>query len=156
MIEFSGYIYGTAQKYFFKKSRSLVIKIMLVSILILLPGIIVISFNTGLFILLGIYFATIAIVPLCVYIPRSKKEKKAMIPKRVLIEDEYIIAINDKHEDIKQIKDVKMVNDFDEFYEIVFPFGKISSNFICQKNLIFKGSLEEFEDLFNGKIVKRR
>ena len=42
------------------------------------------------------------------------------------------------------------------WYEIVFPFGKISSNFICQKNLIFKGSLEEFEDLFNGKIVKRR
>ena len=52
------------------------------------------------------------------------------------------------------IGDAKQVRDFGEFYEIVFLFGKISDKFICQKNLLTKGTLEQFESLFNGKLQR--
>ena len=35
-----------------------------------------------------------------------------------------------------------------------FIFGKISDKFICQKDLLTKGSLEEFERIFEGKIKR--
>lgn len=53
------------------------------------------------------------------------------------------------------IKDVKNVYDHGEFYDLVFPFGKISGKFICQKNLLTEGTLAEFEALFDGKIVRK-
>ena len=52
------------------------------------------------------------------------------------------------------ISDAKQLRDFGEFYEIVFPFGKVSDKFICQKNLLTQGTLEEFEKLFEGKTTR--
>ena len=54
----------------------------------------------------------------------------------------------------RNIEDVKCVRDFGEFYELVFPFGKISEKFICQKDLLSKGTLAEFEALFGDKILR--
>ena len=51
---------------------------------------------------------------------------------------------------------VKKVIDADECYYIIFKFGDIISSIICQKDLIREGTLEEFEELFKGKIVKEK
>ena len=77
-----------------------------------------------------------------------------MIPKKIVTDNDYIISIADKYSDSRNINDVKLVRDFGEFYEIIFPFGKISEKFICQKNLLVKGTIEEFEALFGDKIVR--
>jgi len=50
---------------------------------------------------------------------------------------------------------VKKVYDYGEFYFISFYFGKISCYFICQKSLLTQGTIEDFEKLFDGKIVKK-
>lgn len=154
MIEFNGYISGSAEKYFFKKSRILGLKILLCSWILLFPGLICFSLNTELWIVMGIYCSMLLIILLLIYIPKSKKEKRALIPKRIFIEDEYIVAITDKYEDIKQISDVKKVIDYGEFYDLVFPFGKISERFICQKNLLINGSIEDFEAVFRCPIER--
>ena len=88
-------------------------------------------------------------------IPKSKKEQLALTPKRIFVDGESIVSIADKYSESRLICDAKELRDFGEFYEIVFPFGKFSEKFICQKNLLTKGTLEQFESLFSNKIVRR-
>ena len=78
----------------------------------------------------------------------------SLMPHRIVIENDIITCIAEKYVESKSLADVKKVQDFGDFYEFVFPFGKISEKFICQKNLISKGTLEDFENLFAGKIVQ--
>ncbi len=156
MIEFDGYIMGSAEKYFFKKIKRLSLKLIYGSLLLPLPGVIILSLQYNFWVLLGVYSSMFITAPLCFCFPKSKKEKKAIKPKRIFTEDEYIIAVTDKCEDIKRISDVKEVYDFGEFYELVFPFGKVSEKFICQKDLLTKGSLKEFEALFECPIKRKR
>ena len=99
----------------------------------------------------AIYFA---LIPLLFFIPKRKKEKLAMLPKRIYIKDEHIVCVADRYTDSKFISDVKKVIDHGEFYELCFPFGKISEKFICQKSLLTKGSLREFEEIFKKKLIK--
>ena len=56
----------------------------------------------------------------------------------------------------KKIADIKLIYEYKEFYYIVFQYGEKSHNFICQKSLISRGTLSEFEEKFNDKIIKRR
>lgn len=154
MIEFNGYISGEAEKYYWKKSRRIGIKILICALLLLLPPFIIIARATqNWFILIG-YCSLFVILPLAAFIPKSKKERKSLTPKRIVTDSDYIISIADKYEDSKSINDVSIVRDHGEFYELVFPIGKISEKFICQKNLLAKGTIEEFEALFGDKIVR--
>lgn len=100
------------------------------------------------------YLSFYLIFPLLVRIPRSKKEQAAVLPKRIYTERNSIVCVAEKYQERKKIADVKLVRDFGEFYELVFPFGKYSEKFICQKSLLSKGTLNAFEALFPGKIVR--
>ena len=53
------------------------------------------------------------------------------------------------------IEDVVKLVDYGEFYDLSFPFGKLNDKFVCQKSLLSKGTLEEFEALFEGKIIRK-
>ena len=152
MIEFSGYISGVAEKRFRKKSRDLAQNALLVGLLIFFPTIIFVAVKMKYMLLLVVYCAMFAVIPLLTRIPQSKKERKALTPRKIVIDSEYIVCVADKYTESKRVDDVKHVYDFGEFYEIVFPFGKMSEKFICQKDLLTKGSLGEFEKLFKGKI----
>ena len=66
----------------------------------------------------------------------------------------HIVCITDRYEEIRKLKDVKRVTDRGEHYEIDFVYGRLSSSFVCQKTLLSKGTLEKFEALFEGKLVK--
>ena len=87
---------------------------------------------------------------------KGKKKKESYLPYRIFTDEEYVVCITKKNEEYRLIKDVKLVYDYGEWYEITFPFGKKSSNFIYQKSLLTKGTLEEFEALFEGKIVRKK
>ena len=56
---------------------------------------------------------------------------------------------------IKPISKVKKVVDCGDWYFIVFKFLEFSNALACQKDLITKGTIEEFEALFEGKIVRK-
>lgn len=155
MIEFNGYLTGKAERHYHKRSFAITLKLSIFTALFLLPVLIYVAKLLKNWIVVIAYFALICSIPFMSSAFRSKKEKKSYIPKRIYIEDDYITSVADKCEDIKCIGDVKLVLDYDEFYEIRFPFGKVSEKFICQKNLISKGRIQQFEALFEGKIVRK-
>lgn len=155
MIEFNGYLSGKAENHFHNKGRKLARNILFISTLLLLPAIAIAAIRMQFWGLLITYCVIILLIPLMTMIPQSKKGKQGLTPKRIFTEEEYIVCIADQYIEHRLIEDVKTVYDYDEFYELVFPFGKISEKFVCQKQLLSKGTLEEFEALFEGKIIKK-
>lgn len=55
----------------------------------------------------------------------------------------------------KSLSKVKKVLDCGDWYYIIFKFGDITNSWTCQKDLIIEGTIEEFEKLFEGKIVRK-
>ena len=53
----------------------------------------------------------------------------------------------------KPMKKIKKVLDVGDCYYIIY--GDISNCIVCQKNLIQEGTIEQFETLFQGKIVRQ-
>lgn len=53
-----------------------------------------------------------------------------------------------------EIDQVKKIRDDGKYYSIIY--ADISNAIICQKSLLVEGTLEEFEALFEGKIVRKK
>ncbi len=155
MIEFKGCITGNAEQYFWKRSRNILRNILITVILVLFPAFFVTAILVGHLGILIIYALLSASMLLSLLIPKSKKEKNAWLPKRIFTDEEYIVCTSEKYEEFKLIQDASCVIDYGDFYYIVFPFGKISDKFVCQKDLLTQGTLEEFEALFDGKIERK-
>ena len=49
----------------------------------------------------------------------------------------------------------KKVVDMGDWYKIYFYFPHKSNIFLCQKDLIVQGTIEEFENIMYGKIVPK-
>ena len=43
-----------------------------------------------------------------------------------------------------------------KYYKIFFIFPYKSQRFVCQKDLLVQGTIEEFEAVFEGKIVRKK
>ena len=156
MIEFNGYLTGTSQKFFCKQIVKLQQKIILFT---LIPIFII------LMIVFYLVFDVIALYPeviiseiilsaLALLLPniQTKKEKEKITPQKVYIENDMIVSKSNAMVDTRFMKDVKEVRDYGEFY--YFVFKAYSYRFVCQKDLLTQGTIEEFENLFAGKIKK--
>ena len=154
MIEFRGYLSGTAEKHLFKKSRALAIKIILIISLIWLPVFFIIAIDTEIWIPFIISCVGILAFLIGICVPQRKKVRRSMTPNRIYTDGEHITCIAEKYKETRFVKDVKVVLDFGEFYELVFHYGKGSNNFILQKDLLWAGSIAKFEKLFKRKIVR--
>lgn len=86
---------------------------------------------------------------------KTPKGRKEITPKRIYVIDNNLICISDKQTESRGVELVKTAYDYGEFYFLSFPMGKKSGNFVCQKDLLTQGTLEEFEKLFDGKIVRK-
>lgn len=73
----------------------------------------------------------------------------------IRIEDSFITRSGYNGVQKKSLKKVKKVIDVGEWYYVIFRLGDISNAFVCQKDLIKEGTLEQFEALFEGKIVRK-
>ena len=154
MIEFKGYISGEAKKRWQHNNRMFFIKVIGIAWLAIVPSIIVGLLRAGEWIPAGVVASSLVLLIGCAFIPQSKKEKRMLTPKSIVVVGDCITCKTDKAIETKYIDDVKTVKDHGAFYEFIFPFGKVSTNFICQKDLLVKGTLEEFEALFGDKIEK--
>ena len=76
-----------------------------------------------------------------------------MLTKRIIIEDDLITAVTDTQTLTKNISDIKQVKEYLDFYAISFRLGNLSNTFICQKDLLVKGTLDEFDEMFIEKLV---
>lgn len=154
-IEFNGMITGEAEKFYWKKSRDLGLKVLLVSIALVSPTFVMIGIQIHSHIPILICVCMLFLAPVLVHIPQSRKQKEEFTPRRIYTEDDAIIAMTQNGIERKYIEDAKCVYDHGEFYEFVFPFGKVSDKFICQKSLLTKGTLEDFEYLIGDKLIRK-
>lgn len=154
MIEFNGCLSGEAEKFFHKKSTQMAQKLILFAMLVIMPVPLFYSVIFKINFLTYFCVITCVLAPLAAVIPRSKKEKHTMTPKRIYVDGDCITCIADKYVETKLVSDVTKVYDHGAFYELRFPFGKISEKFICQKDLLICGSLSDFESLFGDKLEK--
>ena len=86
-------------------------------------------------------------------VPPSKKDYATYLPNSVIIEGNSIAISCENLYQSREVEQVKKVIDFGEWYQIVFAFPHKSLYFICQKDLLVKGTLEDFEGKFKGLIV---
>lgn len=77
------------------------------------------------------------------------------LPLIILIEQGEIYGEYNKGAATRSPDDVKKVIDKGDFYDILFYFPNRWTNCICQKDLIVEGTIEEFEKLFEDKIVRK-
>ncbi|MBE6542805.1 MAG: hypothetical protein E7675_00240 [Ruminococcaceae bacterium] len=85
----------------------------------------------------------------------TKYEYPEIFPKIIYITDDgYIVSRCEKAKREDSIDGVKNVKDYGEWYEINFSGVKHKGFFVCQKDLLTKGSIEEFEKLFEGRIER--
>lgn len=54
----------------------------------------------------------------------------------------------------KPMKKIKRVLDDGDCYYIIY--GDINNSIVCEKNLLKEGTIEEFEKLFEGKLVRKK
>lgn len=55
----------------------------------------------------------------------------------------------------RKLSRIKKILDYGEIYYIIFKFGDITNAWLCQKDLLVQGTIEEFEQLFEGLIVRK-
>lgn len=102
------------------------------------------------------------IYPLCPVMMffKGKKERKRITPILVEVNHDYVVSTTVKDEYRRPIRKVQKVIDQGDFYELKFGWllngGFMKESFICQKDLLTEGSLNEFESLFEGKIERKK
>ncbi len=154
MIVFEGLITGLAEKQFWKEYRKNALIVLGIGTIILFPVFLIAtlyvkSWLIPLIFVLGMLFAIIVM-----FLPKTKNEKVKMLPSKIYIRDECIVSVSKDYTDTKSTTDIKEIRDYGDFYVVLFPFGKLSHHFICQKSLITKGSVDDFEKTFEDVIIK--
>ncbi len=99
------------------------------------------------------FILSTAIVTVIIFISnRNNNTIRRCYAKRIEIDEGLIWFYYDNCDNARRIINVKKVVDYGDSYGIIFQHQIISV--FCQKDLITEGSIEEFEALFDGKIVK--
>ncbi len=165
MIEFKGRLTGKAEAFMIKKDRLFVFYLSLFSVLVVGPialPLLAKAFQmTSVYWVFGGIFALFAMAPLI--LPKKMFINKN--PSILTIVDEEItyrldvgpekendpIAVQ---EDSRMTYEVAQLIDYGEFYYAQLAKARGNHKYIFQKNLLTQGTLEEFEALFEGKLIR--
>lgn len=100
-------------------------------------------------------FVFIVIIATAAPFLQKKHSLEFISPQKIVIDQKqgYISVIMGKqaHTFKKSLVAIKFVIDRGEWYYLKLRFPKIGG-IICQKNLIVKGTIEEFESIFKNKL----
>lgn len=158
MIEFYGELSDECKIARAKKiSKNNGIMFLIVTIVISMPALIFGIINDVWYYALAL-IALFAIVTIVAFITPKNRILSLKVPTRLVIENDTIstTTLGGKNPmKTKPLSKVKKVIDAGGWYYIIFKFGDISNSWVCQKNLIIKGTIEEFEELFKEKIVRK-
>ncbi len=155
MIEYNGYITGDAMNYYFKALRKSTSIVVLTSLAIVFPIILILGVFLRFHIIIPLYLLLMIILPLMAFVPQNEKDLKLDTPKHILFDKKTISFITDRSSKTYDYGDVKYVEEHEDFYVIVLRAKFIINiRLVCQKELISHGTIEQFEKLFESKIVK--
>lgn len=157
LIEFKGALTGASKRHIIKKQMNMqLLAAAFVSVMFGVPSIIAMLSNASRF-LASMFLLAILIYDLFSILPPGKTGQRIFMPKRIFLnlDEGTIVHECEKMERFHMIDDVKKIIDYGEFYDFVFTFSARDIYFICQKDLLVCGTIEEFESLFEGKIERR-
>ena len=157
MIIFEGELTNKSKSFLQRKSFEYLL-CSLIAPLILLGFLFVyfaISFSNLIFIFVYLLICALFVVITYIYTHSNEEQKENNI-RSIRIEYNELTVIKDGKitSQTKEFDDIKEIYDMGEFYWINFYLPK-SMYFLCQKNLVKSGSIEEFESLFKDKIVRK-
>lgn len=164
MIEFNGKISKKCQNYICKQEAVPgLIGCLIGVILVLLPATVIASIYFSqmriMVIVCGILLSAV-ILFFGYYSPFMKGTLPLITPIRIVITDNgEITSYGENFELANSVADATVVVDYGEWYHISFTrntkFGLGNGRFVCQKDLLTQGSVDQFEKLFEGKIVRK-
>jgi len=164
MIEFNGKISKKCQNYICKQEAVPgLIGCLIGVILVLLPATVIASIYFSqmriMVIVCGILLSAV-ILFFGYYSPFMKGTLPLITPIRIVItNDGGITSYGENFELANSVADATIVVDYGEWYHISFTrntkIGLGNGRFVCQKDLLTQGSIDQFEKLFEGKIVRK-
>jgi len=156
MIEFAGEYTEKCLRFYKKRDFCM---FFLISIIVSLLG----AFFVVLFAVLAeelwflSFLSVFVIIGIGFSVYESKKAVKRM-PNRIVIEDGRIniyYHYGQENDLVRLLEDVCYVEDYNEWYYIKFNYESRYGYCACEKNRLVEGSIEDFEKLFEGKIVRK-
>ena len=156
MIEFHGLPSKEVRRNYYKYQTILALLLCsIIAIIVGVPIVIVACYTEPIIALLAA--PCLLSVVCCVFAFRFRKDVDDFtIPFDVCIQQTTLTTEGKEFYQTRDMVDVKKVYDYGEYYFITFYFPAKSQQFICQKDLLVSGTIEEFEDLFAGKIVRKK
>ena len=152
MIIFEGQISGECKKGVFRRSGKIAfICGLITSIIFAIPTVVV---AVTLHWLALLFFLILIPFPFLATITPNEKDLPTYLPSKVTIDTKAgeITAESSRFCTDAYIDDVVKVLDYGEWYLI--HVGDRDGRFICQKDLLTSGTLEEFETIFGDKIQR--
>ena len=159
MIEFKGELSRECQTFIRKKEgivQSVLFTIAFIILAYPLYLLIIPIFSSTLFVVLIYALIYLFTMVLCFVMP-SRKEFLKNIPYKIVIdESEGLIASISADNNIEMnLDNVDIVYDMGTWYLLKFsPGPNYPPRFLCQKDLVVRGTIEDFEKLFAEKIVR--
>ncbi len=150
MIEFKGNISEECKKYIWNRETKFVSLACIITALIFSGIIIIVALKVDLiilmFLLLTISFAFLGSFP--------QKGIDERLPQSISIENNEILLVSKACSKSRSIWDIKKITDMGKWYVIDFYFPSKNLFFVCQKDLLIEGCIDDFEKLFEKKITK--
>ena len=152
MIIFEGQISGECKKGVFRRDAKIAFICGLITSIIFAIPTVVVAVTVHWLALL--FFLILIPFPFLATITPNEKDLPTFLPSKVTIDTKVgeITAESSRFCTDAYIDDVVKVLDYGEWYLI--DVGDRDGRFICQKDLLTSGTLEEFETIFGDKIQR--
>lgn len=161
-IDFKGELSPVCKNQLLKRSQK-INKILIVTAVCTICNMVlhILSFAYGKYLLryFGMAMSAVAIVTALIFLisTRQKNGNEAQIfPKQITITEKDIELLSTKDNCFsRKLQDVTKITETKTSY--IFDFCLPNDTYyICQKDLLAEGTIDEFEKLFDGKIVKEK
>ena len=149
-IEFAGELSDQTRKYILLRDFKQNLLIDLIIMAIFLPLAILLGPSALSYLILF----SLLVVSVFIIIPPSKKTQAETLPTSIVIEDGIMVVTTPRQRVVKSVSDVEKVLDTGYLYHILFIASEKTQLFVCQKDLLVTGTIEDFEHLFEDMIVK--
>lgn len=153
MIEFKGQLSEKNQKEMNKFQHKIGISSGCITALIL--GVVITVLTVKCDTVFAIAYIMCVLIAVLSSLPIPKKNWYIVCPETVRIDDDGITSIGVKFSQYRLLSQIKRIDDCGDYYRFWFDFPHQSPLFLCQKDLIVQGTIEEFEELFADKIVRK-
>ena len=157
MIKFQGEINGKCLEDYFKRMRKEKIILMIFASIMLVGMCIFIIGLIEMYELLFIPLVVVMVWFIYALMPLTKRERRKFInqnlPHTTIIDPEEETITIKNMGPVRQFSfdEINEIHDYEEYY--LFISGDPATR--CQKSLLVEGTIEEFEKLFEGKIIKK-